>query len=63
MSLVGTGHLRIQNANLHLVNDLRQALLTMWPHGVESEGTGKDNTWRVNFTNHPWNSTGPEAIM
>jgi len=63
VSFIGTSYLRIQNANLHLVNELRQSLLTMWPHGVESEGTGKDNTWRVNFTKHPWSSTGPDAIM
>jgi len=30
---------------------------------VDSEGTGRDNTWRVNFTKSPWSSTGPDAIM
>jgi len=63
VSLLGGSHLRIQNVNLHLVNELRQSLLSMWPHGVESEGTGNDNTWHVNFTKNPWSSTGPDAIM
>lgn len=62
VSLLGTGQLRIQNASLHLANELR-LLLTMWPHGVDSEDTRKDHTWHVNFTNNPWSSTGPDAIM
>jgi len=63
VSLLGTDHLRIENANLLLVNDLRQSLLTMWPPGVVSEGTRKDNMWRVNFAGNPWSSTGSDAIM
>lgn len=63
VSFLGADHLRIENANLLLVNELRQSLLTMWPHGVDSEGTGKDNTWHVNFTKNPWSCTGPDAIM
>jgi hypothetical protein len=63
VSLHGGSYLQIQNVNLHLVNELRQSLLMMWPHGVESETTGKDNTWRVNFTKNPWSSTGQDAIM
>ncbi|KIM85181.1 hypothetical protein PILCRDRAFT_817175 [Piloderma croceum F 1598] len=63
VSLHGGSYLQIQNVNLHLVNELRQSLLMMWPHGVESESTGKDNTWRVNFAKNPWSSTGQDAIM
>ena len=63
VSLHGGGHLRIQNVNLLLVNELRQSLFAMWPHGVDSEDTGKDNTWRVEFTKNPWSSTGQDAIM
>lgn len=63
VSIIGASELRIQNVNLHLVNELRQSFLPMWPHGLVSESTGKDNTWRVNFARNPWSSTGTDAIM
>ena len=63
VSILGTSELRIQNANLHVVDDLRNSLFASWPHGVESESTGKDNTWNVNFMKNPWSASGADAIM
>lgn len=61
--MVGTSELRIQNVKMHLLNELKQLISTIWPHGVETESIGANHSWRVNFARTPWSSVGTDAIM
>jgi hypothetical protein len=40
---------------------LREEILPMWAHGVESETT-RGNNWLVRFSGQPWRSRGIEGV-
>jgi hypothetical protein len=44
-----------------LFEALREEVLPMWPHGVESE-VNRGNTWWVRFSGQPWKSGGSEGL-
>ncbi|KAH9937720.1 uncharacterized protein B0H18DRAFT_866945 [Fomitopsis serialis] len=63
VSLHSAGELRIDNiAYQTTLDDLRELVLPMWPHGVEYEDSRGDN-WRVRFARGPWTSVGLDAIL
>ena len=63
LSLHGSSDIRVENiVDESLVEDFRETILPMWPHGVSIEGY-QSHQWRTQFTGNPWTSSGTEAIM
>jgi len=63
LSLHSVNELRIDHiAYQTTLDDLRESVLPMWPHGVSFEDSRGDN-WRVRFAGSPWTSVGVDAIL
>lgn len=62
VSFHGSNELRLGNiAYQDTLDEIRERLLPMWPHGVPIEIT-TNHSWRVTFPKNPWSATGPEAL-
>ena len=63
VSTVGPGELRVDNiAYQSTLDDLRELVLPMWPHGIEHEESRGDH-WRVRFARRPWTTTGIDSML
>ncbi|KZT65167.1 hypothetical protein DAEQUDRAFT_677331 [Daedalea quercina L-15889] len=63
VSLHSAGELRIDNiAYQSTLDDLRELVLPMWPHGIEVEDSRGDG-WRVRFARSPWTSVGIDGML
>jgi len=45
-----------------LVDELREVILPMWPHGVTSE-EGRHHRWRAQFAGNPWTCNGADGLV
>ncbi|KAL4070921.1 hypothetical protein J3A83DRAFT_4093689 [Scleroderma citrinum] len=62
VSFHGSNELRLGNvAYQDILDEIRERLLPMWPHGVPNEITA-NHSWRVIFSRNPWSATGLEAL-
>jgi len=60
MIFIGNNELRLENIMKPAMEELRAAVLPMWPDGVESDSQhGHD--WTVRFRNNPWSLQGPHS--
>lgn len=63
VALDNSGELRIEGiAYQQTIDELREHVLPMWPHGVVVEES-RDHRWRVQFANRPWTSSGQAALL
>ena len=63
VSTVGAGELRIDNiAYQSTLDDLRELVIPMWPHGIEYEDSRGDH-WRVRFARAPWTASGIDGML
>lgn len=64
LTFPGSNEVKLDNADEHTVDELRQNFLLAWPPGVAEEGLGRNEpTWRAQFNGVPWASSGTDAIM
>ena len=63
MSLYSINELRIGNvAYQETMDELREMVLPMWPHGVAMEDS-RESEWRIRFIGKPWTSVGVDALL
>ncbi|KAI0726161.1 hypothetical protein C8Q72DRAFT_887899 [Fomitopsis betulina] len=63
VSMHGAGELRVDNiAYQTTLDDMRELVLPMWPHGIEYEDSRGDH-WRVRFPRGPWTATGIDGML
>ncbi|KAK7694687.1 hypothetical protein QCA50_001875 [Cerrena zonata] len=63
VALDNTGELRIEGiAFQQLIDELREQVIPMWPHGVIVEDS-RDHRWRVQFAGRPWTSSHEDGLF
>jgi hypothetical protein len=59
----GANQLVVENlSNPDALDELRQELFPLWPAGVETVESLR-NEWRVTFARDPWSSSGQDALL
>ncbi|KAI0788430.1 hypothetical protein C8Q75DRAFT_231803 [Abortiporus biennis] len=63
VALHGTNEIRMENIAFQTtIEELREALLPMWPHGVTSEES-RQHRWRAQYSGNPWTCSGPDSLI
>ncbi|CAL1695752.1 unnamed protein product [Somion occarium] len=63
LALQGTNEIRLEGVSYQqTIDDLREHVLPMWPHGVAMEDS-RDHRWRAQFAGNPWAASGMDGIF
>lgn len=62
LALDNTSELRVEGiAYQHTIDELREEILPIWPHGVVMEDS-RDHRWRAQFAGKPWVCSGQDSL-
>ncbi|KAH8100699.1 hypothetical protein BXZ70DRAFT_938363 [Cristinia sonorae] len=63
LTLHGTNEIMLEGIAFQaFVEDLREHLLPLWPHGVTSEES-RHHRWKAQFAGNPWTSSGTDLLF